>query len=152
MALPTAGIGPFLGTRGGDLVVHIESMQKCFNSTVLTGHAATNTAAKAGSPTGYGLVAGVPVEQGEEASIDAFIVFGDPIPALAAAATSPANAPYTIIDNFDGAVLNEDAVQLVDVNGAALTLATIKGAAALADVKWVSEPAKIEEQAGGTPT
>lgn len=146
--------GKFLDKVGGDLLVHIESAQKCLSSGQVQGKATVGTSAYTGSATvaGYPVLANnVPAVAGDEANVVGFIVFGNPWPALAADTPSAEVPPYTIIDVFDGAVLNENAIHTTDVDGGSFNLANIKGASALANVKWVADPVKTTEQKGGTP-
>ena len=98
---------------------------------------------------GYPLLAGgVLAVAGDEANVIGFLIWGGQLDALANSASTTRVPPYTWIDAFDGAVLNEDAVAKTDASaaGGSFNLANIKGAAALANVKWVSKPAKIEIQ------
>ena len=141
-----------LGKRGGDFVVHVESPQKCFNTATLTldtgGADGGGMASQIAGVPGV-LSAGIftPVLPAGQANTNAFLVHGPFVEdGTAAGAGINDSYKYTIIDNFDGAVLNEDMVATTDPVGAALTLATIKGASALANVKWVSEPTKKSTQ------
>jgi hypothetical protein len=135
-----------LGKRGGDFLVHIESPQKCLGEgqlTAPTGKDVTNL----NDVTAYPVLAGaVLAVAGDEANIIGFVIWGNSIASLAGDAATAEVPPYTWIDAFDGAVLNENAIPLVDFEGADFTLADIKAAAALANVKWVAEPVKTSTQ------
>ena len=138
--------GKFLQGLAGDFLVHIESAQKCLDTkTSITG------------ASGAGAIKGsiIPIDDdvviapgGLVAGIDGFIVAGPPVADAATATGSPAD-PYTVINDFTGAVLNESALVAA---GYSADLAGIKAAAALAGVKWVAEPVPTTEQKGGTPT
>ena len=135
-----------LGGRAGDLIVHVESPQKCFGGGQVTAPA-TPATLSLDNVAAYPVLAGaVLAKAGDEANVIGFLLWGRSIKDLAAAASTTAVPEYTWIDTFDGAVLNENAIPANDFEGNAFTLATIKGAAALANVKWVAEPTKTSTQ------
>ena len=145
--------GKFFDTTAGDLLVHIESTQRCLSSTQLKGRAATGTEAYnlAVPVAGFPLIATyIPAIATEEASVIALVVFGNPWGAIAAGANTAEVPPYTIIEDFTGAVINQNAIATVDLAGAAFTLATIVTALEALGAKFVSEPVKQTEQKGGT--
>jgi hypothetical protein len=146
--------GKFFDTTAGDLLIHIESPQRCFSSVQLTGRATTGTQAYnlAIPVAGFPLIAGnIPAIDTEEASVVALVVFGNPWPLIAADADTAEIPPYTIINDFTGAVINQNAIQDTDLAGATMDVAAIAAALVALGAKIVTEPVKITEQKGGTP-
>src|SRR5574343_293542 len=137
-----------LGGCAGDFVLHIESPQKCLTYGQVTAPASggAHTVA-AGSIVAYPLLASnVLAKAGDEASIVAFLIAGEAISlANNASTTGPL---YTILNGFDGVVLNEDMLPTSDCAATPGTFnkTNIKTALATLGVKWVDEPEYIEEQ------
>ena len=137
-----------LGGAAGDFLVHMESPQKCLTYGQVTapasGGAHTVTAAKI---VAYPLLASnVLAKAGDEASIVAFLIAGEPISlANNASTTGPL---YTILDDFDGVVLNEDMLPTTDCQATPGTFnkTNIKTALTTLGVKWVDEADNQEEQ------
>ena len=141
-----------LGGAAGDFIVHMESPQKCLTYGQITMPASGGAhALTAAQLVGYPLKASnVLAIAGEEASVVAFIVAGEAFSAKAndAVTTGPL---YTILNYFDGCVLNEDAVQTADcaATPGTFNLANIKTALAGIDAalpKWVDEAEQQTEQ------
>jgi hypothetical protein len=82
----------------------------------------------------------------EEASVVALAVWGPAIHDLAADADTAAVPPYTIINDFTGAVINQNAIVATDPAGTDYTLATIVTALEALGAKVVSEPVKTSTQ------
>lgn len=140
--------GKRLGNRGGDFLIHIESEQKCLSSTQITGKTAAATIVEITDIVAIPLVGNEPAYQGDEASVDGFIIWGNPIRNLVADASTAEIPPYTIIDAFDGAVLNQSVIPLADPAGAAWTggVAAIVTAVTALGAKFVTEPTKTSTQ------
>jgi hypothetical protein len=131
----------------GDFILHMESPQKCLTYGQITmpasgqHHALTNVVA-------YPLITGSRLAiSGQEASVVAFLIAGEPFSEKTdnAVTTGPL---YTILDNFDGVVLNEDMIPLYDCQDtpiAFVTVAAIVAAAKVLGAKFVDEPEKITE-------
>jgi hypothetical protein len=135
-----------LGNRGGDLLIHIESEQRCLTSGQITAAATpalTNIPNVCGLPL---LAANVIALATEEASVVALAVWGRAINDLAADGDTAAVPPYTIIDDFTGAVINQNAIALADPAGTSYTLATIVTALEALGAKVVAEPVKTTTQ------
>ena len=141
-----------LGGRAGDFLVHMESPQKCLTYGQITMPASGGThTLTADQIPGYPIMAGnVLAISGGEASIIGFLVAGEAFSAKAndAVTTGPL---YTILQYFDGVVLNEDAMQIADCQATpgVISLANTKTALAAIDAavpKWVDEPEKITTQ------
>lgn len=139
---------------GGDLVVHRESLQYNMIGGTVTfplggGGGVLNQVA--GMPAIFAAGNFTLVEVGlatfDETDVNAILVHGRIITdAQAADFTTPTNDLYSGINLFEGVVLNEDQVQLVDADGNTITLATIKTALEALGAKFVSEPVKITTQ------
>lgn len=138
-----------LGGSAGDFVLHIESPQKCLTYGQVTmpgsGGAHTLTAEQI---IAYPILASnVLAKAGDEASIVGFLIAGEAISAKAngASTTGPL---YTILNGFDGVVLNEDMLPVHDCAATPghFNATNIKTALATLGVKWVDEPEKISEQ------
>lgn len=140
-----------LGQRTGDFLIHIESPQKNFTYGQLT-------MPGSGGPHTKANVVGLPLKANnvvalatEEASVVAFVAAGEPLDAVAngAATTGPL---YTIIDRWDGVVINQDAMMTTDTQATpvAYTNATIRTTLAAlttgATPKFVEEPDNQTEQ------
>ena len=134
--------GKFLQGRAGDFLVHIESPQRNLDTLdELTG--AVGMDAVKGSV--YPADGGVAIAPGGVLTgVDMFVIAGPP-PANAATATGSPAFPYTIINDFTGAVLNESVLAAAGYDSTDIT--AIK--AAVTGAKWVSDPTKITEQVGG---
>lgn len=140
-----------LGQRAGDFLIHYESPQKNFTYGQLTMPAS-------GGPHTKTNVVGLPLSSTNvvllatgEASVSKFVIAGEPIDALAndAVTTGPL---YTILDRWDGVVINQDAMMEYDTQATpvAYTNATIRTTLAAlttgATPKFVEEPDNQSEQ------
>jgi hypothetical protein len=135
--------GKFLQGRAGDFLVHVESTQRCLN-TLATITGAVGMGAVKGEV--YPLDGGVAIAPGGVLTgVDAFVLQGPP-PANAATTTGSPADPYTVIDDFTGAVLNESVLAAAGYDSTDIT--AIK--TAVSGAKWVADPVKITEQKGGT--
>lgn len=129
----------YLGPRGGDFMLHIESAQRNLNTVdTITG--------AAGASAVKGIIAlsaiNAAIAPGGTLSGTAkFAVFGPPLNADDSDTGDAAN-PYTVIDDFTGAVLNESVLLAAGYD--ADDVAAIK--AAVTGAKWVAEPAKTSVQ------
>lgn len=138
-----------LGGVAGDFLIHMESPQKCLTYGHVTapssgtgdGHVVDNVVA-------YPLKANnVLAKAGEEASVVAFLIAGEPISLADGIATS--GVPYyTILSAFDGVVLNKDALPAKDCQATQGTFDkdAIETALELLGAKFVTEPDNQSEQ------
>lgn len=133
----------------GDFIVHMESPQKCLTYGHVTTPAAADTYVL-DNVLAYPLKANnVLAVAGEEASVVAFLIAGEAISSAEGVTTT--GPYYTILDNFDGVVLNEDMLPVHDcaTPQGHFNAANIKTALAAIDAalpKWVDEPEKQTEQ------
>lgn len=144
-----------LDGRAGDLVVAMTSPQRNLTYATISAPAGTGT-----GPHNLTNVAAYPLvgsgnafrlaQSGDEAFVNAFLLIGEAIKDLAAG-SSTSGPLYTVLDDFLGVVLNEDAVQLTDTSedGFSMTLSTITANAQDANgnsPKWVDEPENTSTQ------
>jgi hypothetical protein len=102
-----------LGGSAGDFVLHHESLQKCLTYGQVTAPASGGDFAKT-NMTAYPLLASnVLAKSGDEASVVAFVIYGEPISALGNG-ESTTGPLYTILNIFDGVVLNKNALPTND--------------------------------------
>lgn len=137
--------------RMGDFLIHMESLQKCLTYGQLTMPAA-------GGPHTVANVVGLPLKANnviakatEEASVVAFVVAGEPIIAIADG-ESTTGPLYTILNRWDGVVINQDKMKTYDSQATpvAYTNATIRSTLAAittgAIPKFVSQPTNVSTQ------
>lgn len=133
--------------RGGDFLIHMESPQKCLNYGQIT-MPSSGGAHSIDNVTAYPLKASnVLAIQGEESSVVAFLIAGEPVDEVADDATTTGPL-YLILDDFDGVVLNENMLPTSDCQAipGTLTPATIKTAIEALGGKFVDEPTNTETQ------
>ena len=133
-----------LGHRAGDFLIHIESEQRCLISGQLTAPATPPFLSLTdGNVTAYPLlVNNVLAKAADAASVVAFVIWGRAVNDLAAGTDTDAVPEYTILNDFTGAVLNEDAIPANDMEGNPFTIATIVTAIEALGAKFVQEPVK----------
>lgn len=132
-----------MGGAAGDFIVHMESPQKCLTYGHVTAPASGNGDGHVvADVVAYPLKASnVLAKAGEEASVVAFIIAGEPID-LADGIASSGVPYYTILSKFDGVVLNQDALPAKDCQATqgTFTKADIVTAITALNGKFVEEP------------
>ena len=140
-----------LGNVGGDFLIHIESFQKNLESADIT-------APGAGGPFNCAPVTAYPlIKSGstytlalatQEASVNAFLVAGRDINDLANSGVTAEVQKHTVIDAYDGAVLNESVIPANDPSAAATAfdVAAIVTAVTALGAKFKKEPAETTIQ------